>query len=69
MGVHFEHVRRTAGRLYWQEATEMPTDCSTSVNTREKLAADDPGLFALVNETMAYENKVDWRCQPGRGGQ
>jgi len=29
--------------------------------TREKLQDYDPELFALVSETMAYENKQDWR--------
>jgi hypothetical protein len=38
-----------------------PLDFRTPVNTRELLKEYDPGLFALVNETMAYEKKVDWR--------
>ena len=32
--------------------------------TREALKAYDPDLFALVNETMAYESHVDWRYEP-----
>jgi len=24
----------------------------------------DPGLYALVHETMAYEGHVDWRYRP-----
>lgn len=31
------------------------------VNTREMLKAYDPDLFALVDETMAYDGHVDWR--------
>jgi hypothetical protein len=37
------------------------------INTREALKAYDPGLYALVVETMAYGGHVDWRytpCQP-----
>jgi hypothetical protein len=32
-----------------------------AINTREALKAYDPDLFALVNETMAYDGHVDWR--------
>lgn len=35
------------------------------VGTREELKAYDPDLFALVNETMAYDGHVDWRYTPG----
>jgi dipeptidyl aminopeptidase/acylaminoacyl peptidase len=31
------------------------------ITTREALKAYDPGLFALVDETMAYRQHVDWR--------
>ncbi len=34
------------------------------ISTREALKAYDPDLFALVNETMAYESHVDWRYEP-----
>ncbi len=37
------------------------------IDTREELKAYDPDLYALVNETMAYDGHVDWRyapCQP-----
>ena len=33
------------------------------ITTREALKAYDPDLFALVDETMAYNGKVDWRYQ------
>jgi alpha-glucosidase len=35
-----------------------------SVHTRERLKEHDPGLYGLVNETMAYEGHVDWRLRP-----
>ena len=38
-----------------------PNDAAGPVITREKLAEYDPGLFGLVEETMAYKGKVDWR--------
>jgi len=61
---------------YWTEGVlayfnavgqdDAPNDYPTTVNTREKLKEYDPDLFALVNETMAYETKVDWRYTPYR---
>ncbi len=45
-----------------------PKDGQSAVHNRERLAEYDPGLFALVQETMAYQNKVDWRYQPWRSG-
>ena len=33
--------------------------------TKVSLKAYDPDLYALVHETFAYANKVDWRFQPG----
>jgi alpha-glucosidase len=38
-----------------------PNDAAHPIATREALAAYDPGLHALVHETMAYEGHVDWR--------
>ncbi len=38
-----------------------PTDAEHPITTRETLKAYDPDLFALVDETMAYKGKVDWR--------
>ncbi len=43
---------------------DTPGDAAHPITTREKLAEYDPDLFALVNETMAYETQVDWRYQP-----
>jgi hypothetical protein len=38
-----------------------PVDAEHPITTREALKAYDPDLFALVDETMAYRGKVDWR--------
>jgi hypothetical protein len=40
-----------------------PTGPDRSITTREALKAYDPNLFALVDETMAYKEHVDWRFQ------
>ena len=40
-----------------------PNDAAGPIKTREALKEYDPDLFALVDETMAYEGKVDWRYQ------
>ena len=56
---------------YWAEgvlvyfdavgAVAAPNDAEHPIATRESLKQYDPGLFALVQETMAYKGKVDWR--------
>jgi hypothetical protein len=51
-----------AGVLAWFDAAGQ--DAAHPINTREALRGYDPGLFALVNETLAYEGKVDWRFRP-----
>jgi len=38
-----------------------PNDADHPITTREALKEYDPGLFTLVDETMAYQGKVDWR--------
>lgn len=38
-----------------------PNDAPHPIATREALKAYDPALYALVNETMAYDGHVDWR--------
>jgi hypothetical protein len=38
-----------------------PPDAAHPINTREALKQYDPDLYALVNETMAYQGHVDWR--------
>jgi alpha-glucosidase len=44
-----------------QEAA--PNDAPHAIATREMLKDYDPDLFALVNETMAYDGHPDWRYQ------
>lgn len=59
----------TAGVLAYFDALghdDAPNDAAHPIDTREKLKAYDTDLFALVNETMAYETKVDWRYRPHR---
>jgi hypothetical protein len=38
-----------------------PNDAAHPITTREELETYDPDLYALVNETMAYDGHVDWR--------
>lgn len=38
-----------------------PNDADFPITTRETLRDYDAGLFRLVEETMAYKGKVDWR--------
>jgi len=40
-----------------------PQGADRPITTREALKAHDPDLFALVEETMAYEGRVDWRMK------
>jgi hypothetical protein len=59
----------TAGVLAYFDAAgqdDAPNDFPSTINTREKLKEYDPDLFALVDETMAYGTKVDWRYPPYR---
>jgi hypothetical protein len=56
---------------YWAEgvlayfdaagAVVPPNDADYPIATRETLKQYDPGLLALVEETMGYKGKVDWR--------
>jgi hypothetical protein len=41
-----------------------PTGADRPITTREALRVYDPGLHALVHETMAYQDRVDWRHRP-----
>ena len=41
-----------------------PNDAPHPITTREALKDYDPELYALVNETMAYDGHVDWRFTP-----
>jgi fermentation-respiration switch protein FrsA (DUF1100 family) len=40
---------------------EPPERAPRPITSREALQAYDPGLFSLVEETMAYKERVDWR--------
>jgi alpha-glucosidase len=54
----------TQGVLAYFDATGQgvgPNDAEHPITTRDSLRDYDPGLFALVDETMAYKGKVDWR--------
>jgi hypothetical protein len=42
---------------------EPPNLADRPITTRELLKAYDPSLFALVDETMAYKEQVDWRLK------
>src|SRR5262249_18347286 len=48
---------------YFDAGGESPAPnlADRPVTTREALKAYDPNLFALVDETMAYKEHVDWR--------
>lgn len=41
-----------------------PADAVHPIRTRQSLQEYDPGLFALVHETLAYGGRVDWRLAP-----
>jgi alpha-glucosidase len=41
-----------------------PHDAAHPISSREALKEYDPGLYSLVNETMAYDGRVDWRYAP-----
>jgi alpha-glucosidase len=48
-------------------AGQAPNRADRPITTREALKAYDPELFALVDETMACRERVDWRFQrPGK---
>ena len=53
-----------AGVLAYFDATGQqpaPDGAAHPIATREALKEYDPDLFALVNETMAYDGHVDWK--------
>jgi hypothetical protein len=56
-----------AGVLAYFDAagqTPPPNDAPHPIDTREALQRYDAALYALVNETMAYDGHVDWRLRP-----
>ena len=57
----------TAGVLAYFDAAGPgypPAGADRPVTTREALRSYDPELYALVDETMAYREHVDWRYIP-----
>jgi hypothetical protein len=67
MGVHDHVAYWTAGVLAYFDAAGQdaaPNDADHPVNTREALERYDSKLFSLVNKTMAYGGRVDWRYEP-----
>jgi alpha-glucosidase len=58
---------------YWSAGVEAyfdaagtgvaPNGADRPITTREALKAYDPELYALVDETMAYKERVDWRAR------
>jgi len=63
-GVHDRVEYWAEGVLAYFDAAGLgmtPSDADHPITTREALRAYDPDLFALVDETMAYKGKVDWR--------
>ena len=60
-----DHVEYWAqGVLAYFDAVGMgspPNDAARPITTREALKEYDPALFSLVDETMAYRGRVDWR--------
>jgi len=47
-------------------AGQAPNLADRPITTREALKAYDPELYALVDETMAYKEHVDWRYRRPR---
>ncbi len=45
-------------------AGPAPNGADRPITTREALKSYDPGLYALVDETMAYKEHEDWRFRP-----
>jgi hypothetical protein len=65
--VHDRVAYWTEGVLAYFDALGQdaaPNDAVHPINTRGALKDYDPELYALVNETMAYDGHVDWRFLP-----
>jgi hypothetical protein len=62
--VHDRAALWAAGVLAYFDAAGQdaaPVGAVHPIATREALQQYDPGLYALVHETMAYAGHVDWR--------
>jgi len=67
VAVHDRVEYWTEGVLAYFDAVGQgvpPNDAAGPITMREALKQYDPDLFALVDETMAYNGKVDWRYLP-----
>lgn len=67
-GIHDRVAYWASGVLAYFDALGQdgsPLDAPHPIATREALQTYDPSLFALVNETMAYDGHVDWRYSAG----
>jgi len=65
--IHSRAEYWTTGVLTYFDAVGQgvpPNDAAHPIATREALRQYDPDLLWLVDETMAYHGKVDWRYQP-----
>jgi hypothetical protein len=65
--VHSPAAYFTEAVLAWFDAggqKHPPNDAAEPIVRRERLAAYDPALFALVRETMAFDGHADWRFSP-----
>jgi hypothetical protein len=65
--VHDRFAYWTSGVAAYFDAAGQdaaPNDARHPIRTREALREYDPELFALVDETLAYHGKVDWRFTP-----
>ena len=69
--IHDQTDYWAAGVLAYFDAAGQdaaPNDALHPIATREALQTYDPALYALVNETMAYDGHVDWRYQSRTSG-
>ena len=67
--IHDRAAYWTVGVLAYFDALGQdasPNDAAHPITTHEALKDYDPDLYALVNETMAYDGHVDWRFTPQR---
>ncbi|MBN2595061.1 MAG: hypothetical protein JXA81_16270 [Sedimentisphaerales bacterium] len=67
VAVHNRQEYWTEGLMAYFDAAGQgvpPNDAARPITTREALKEYDPNLYALVDETMAYNGKVDWRYVP-----
>jgi hypothetical protein len=54
---------RRSPRYFDRLGSTRPRSTRASDCDREALQLYDPGLFGIVEETMAYKGKTDWRLR------